>query len=143
LRDAHALLDEHAREGANRTIILMTDGLANRKPSGWSLPSGFSWSQYTDFDGDGDADYTTSDSNVQYAFYEATQAIAAGATIHTISVGAGSDDNLLRAIAFAGGGVFVDIPGGSSTAAMEAQLLEAFAQIASKLPPPKLVYDAE
>lgn len=143
LRDARTLLDEHAREGANKTVILMTDGLANRKPSGWSLPSGFNWASFTDFDGDGDADYTSSDSNVQYAFYEASQAIAEGATIHTISVGAGSDDNLLKAIAFAGGGVFCDIPGGSTVTAMEAQLLEAFAKIASKLPPPKLVYDGE
>jgi hypothetical protein len=73
----------------------------------------------------------------------ATQAIADGATIHTISVGADSDDNLLKAIAFAGGGKFVDIPGGSTVQDMEAQLLAAFAEIATKLPPPKLVYDEE
>lgn len=143
LRDARELLDEHAREGSRRTIILMTDGLANRRPSGWSLPSSFRWKDYTDYDGDGTADYTTSDANVQYAFYEAAQAIADGATIHTISVGADGDRNLLRAIAFAGGGEFCDIPGGSTVAAMEAQLLDAFAKIAAKLPPPKLVYDEE
>lgn len=143
LRDARTLITDHAREGANRTIILMTDGLANRKPSGWSLPSGFKWSEFTDYDGDGTADYSSSDSNVQYAFHQATLAIAEGATIHTISVGAGSDDDLLRAIAHAGGGVFCDIPGGSTVSAMEAQLLAAFAKIASKLPPPKLVYDAD
>lgn len=143
LKEGRELLNEHAREGANRTIILMTDGLANRKPSGWAMPAGFNWAAHTDYDGDGDADYTTSDSNVQYAFYEATLAIADGATIHTISVGADGDDALLEAIAFAGGGVFCDIPGGSTVSAMEAQLLAAFAKIASKLPPPKLVYDAD
>jgi Flp pilus assembly protein TadG len=141
LRDARTLLDGHAREGASRTIVLMTDGLANRKPAGWSLPSSFHWSSFTDYDGDGHADYTSSDSNVQYAFYEASQAIADGATIHTISVGVDGDDALLQAIAYAGGGIFVDIPGGSTVSAMEAQLLAAFAKIGSKLPPPKLVYD--
>src|SRR5690606_38960423 len=45
LRDARTLLANHSRQGASRTIILMTDGLANRKPSGWSLPSGFKWSK--------------------------------------------------------------------------------------------------
>jgi hypothetical protein len=51
--------------------------------------------------------------------------------------------DLLQAIAFAGGGVFCDIPGGSTVAEMESQLLAAFTKIASKLPPPKLVYDEE
>jgi hypothetical protein len=143
VKDARTLLNGYARAGATKTVILMTDGLANRKPSGWSLPAGFSWKNYTDYDGDGNANYTATDSNVQYAFWEATEAIKAGATIHTISVGAGSDDALLQAIAFAGGGVFVDVPGGTSTADMEAQLLAAFAQIAAKLPPPKLVYSEE
>jgi Flp pilus assembly protein TadG len=141
LNDANTLLHNHARAGAIKTIVLMTDGLANRKPSGWSLPSNFSWKKYTDYDGNGTADYTSSDANVQYAFYMATQAIADGATIHTISVGADGDDALLKAIAFAGGGEFVDIPGGSTVQAMESQLLAAFAKIGSKLPPPKLVYD--
>jgi hypothetical protein len=143
LKDGRALLSNHAREGAIRTIVLMTDGLANRKPSGWSLPGTFLWKDFTDYDGDGDADYSTSDTNVQYAFWEATEAIKEGAMIHTISVGADGDDDLLKAIAFAGGGVFVDIPGGSTVQAMEEQLTAAFAKIASKLPPPKLVYDAD
>jgi hypothetical protein len=141
MKDARELLAEHAREGAKQTIILMTDGLANRKPSGWSLPNSFKWSDFTDYDDNGTADYTTSDSNVQYAFYEATQAIAQGCTIHTISVGAGGDRQLMQAIAFAGGGEFVDVPGGSTVAEMEDQMRDAFKLIASKLPPPKLVYD--
>lgn len=141
LKDARELLAEHAREGAKQTIILMTDGLANRKPSGWSLPNSFKWSDFTDYDDNGTADYTTSDSNVQYAFYEATMAIKQGCTIHTISVGAGGDRDLMQAIAFAGGGEFVDVPGGTTIAEMEDQMRAAFALIASKLPPPKLVYD--
>ena len=29
--------------GARPTMLLMTDGQTNQKPSGWSLPAGFSW----------------------------------------------------------------------------------------------------
>jgi hypothetical protein len=139
MQSAHQLLDDHIRGGAQPTIILMTDGLANKKPSGWSLPAGWSWAEYTDFDGNGSADYSTSDSNVQYAFYEATVAAQKGAIIHTISVGAGGDDALMQAIAFVGNGVFVDVPGGTSIEDMEEQLEDAFKIIASKLPPPKLI----
>lgn len=143
VRDARTLLTNYAREGANKTIVLMTDGLANRAPSGWSLPSSFKWNDYTDFDDNGTANYTSSDVNVQYAFYQATLAVAEGATIHTISVGADGDPALMAAIAFAGGGISVNVPGGSTVAAMETQLKAAFAKIASRLPPPKLVYDSQ
>ncbi|HTN77461.1 MAG TPA: vWA domain-containing protein [Pirellulaceae bacterium] len=141
VRDARTLLTDYAREGANKTIILMTDGLANRAPSGWSLPSTFKWKDYTDYDGNGTADYTSGDVNVAYAFHQASLAIAEGATIHTISVGADGDPQLMAAIAFAGGGITVNVPGGSTVAQMETELQAAFAKIASKLPPPKLVYD--
>ena len=63
-----------------------------------------------------------------------------GITIHTLSVGADADDDLMEAIAFVGGGIFIDVPGGDP-AVMEADLLEAFGQIASKVPPAKLVYE--
>ncbi len=142
LQDARTLLTDHAREGAKKTIVLMTDGLANRHPNGWSPPQGFNWSTFTDYDDDGDADYSSSNTSVKYAFYQATLAIAEGATIHTISVGADGDPELMAAIAFAGGGITVNVPGGSTVAEMEAQLEAAFAKIASRLPPPKLVYDA-
>jgi hypothetical protein len=130
----------NTRFGSRPTMLLMTDGLANQVPSGWSLPSGWSWSEYTDYDGDGDADFSTSDSYKRYAFYQAVQAAADGITIHTMSVGAGADDALMRAIAFVGGGIFIDVPGGDPVV-MEADLLEAFGQIASKVPPAKLVYE--
>jgi hypothetical protein len=47
----------------------------------------------------------------------------------------------MRAIAFIGGGIFIHVPGGTSVAQMEEELIEAFSQIAAKLPPPKLVYE--
>ncbi|MFO0790030.1 MAG: hypothetical protein U0805_11290 [Pirellulales bacterium] len=97
--------------------------------------------QWTDYNGDGTADYSTTDVNKKYAFWEATEAIKRGVTIHTISVGAGADRDLMKAIAFAGRGLHVDVPGGSTVADMHDQMLSAFAQIAAKLPPAQLIHD--
>jgi hypothetical protein len=132
--------DGFVRHGTKPTMLLMTDGITNQRPSNWSLPSGFKWSDYTDYNGDGSADYSTSDANKRYAFYEATQAIKKGIVIHTLSVGADADSGLMRAIAFAGGGVYMEVPG-DGVANMQANLLSAFAQIAGKVPPAKLVYN--
>lgn len=131
----------HTRYGARPTIILMTDGQANRSNSGWSFPSGFSWNDWTDYDGDGSADYSTSSSHKKYAFYEAMQAVERGITVHTMAVGAGADRDLMKAIAHAGGGVFISVPGGAKIEDMEEQMLEAFGQIAAKVPPAQLVYN--
>lgn len=133
--------DGHARYGARPTVILMTDGNANRSPSGWSMPGDFSWADWTDYDGDGSADYTTTSTHKMYAFYEAVEAIERGVKIHTMAVGANSDRNLMRAIAHAGGGIFMSVPGGSTIAEMESQMYEAFSEIAAKVPPPQLVYE--
>ncbi len=133
--------DGYSRYGARPTMIIMTDGQTNQGPSGWSLPGGFNWDDWTDYDGDGIADYTTSDWKKQYSFWEATQAIERGITLHTMAVGAGADRDLMEAIAFAGGGIFISVPGGSTVAAMESQLLDAFRFIASKVPPAKLVFE--
>jgi len=133
--------DGHARYGARPTIILMTDGQANRMPSGWSMPAGFDWDDWTDYDGDGESDYSTGDSQKKYAFWEATECIRRGITIHTMAVGAGADRELMKAIAFAGSGVSISVPGGATIAEMEEQMLEAFGQIAAKVPPAQLVYE--
>jgi hypothetical protein len=131
----------YSRYGARPTMIVMTDGQTNEKPSGWSLPSGWSWAAWTDYDGDGTANYSTSDNYKRYAFWEATEAVKRGITIHTIAVGAEADRNLMRAIAFAGGGVFIDVPVHSSVEEVEEQLTAAFSQIAAKVPPAQLLYD--
>ncbi len=149
IRDARQLLignpsnpADHgqARFGARPTMIVMTDGQTNQGPSDFRMPAGWDWSQWTDYDGDGSPDYTTSSSKKQYAFWEAAEAIRGGVTVHTMSVGAGADRGLMRAIAFAGNGIWVDVPGGSTVADMEAQMLEAFRKIAAKVPAAKLVY---
>jgi hypothetical protein len=133
--------DGHARYGARPTMLIMTDGQTNQGPSGWSLPGDFSWADWTDYDGDGVADYTTSDWKKQYAFWEASEAVQRGLTLHTLAVGAGADRELMQAIAFAGGGIYINVPGGATVAEMESQLLDAFRNIASKVPPAKLVYE--
>ena len=139
--EATELLTAEARYGARPTILLMTDGLANRYPSGWSLPADFDWDDWTDFDEDGIADYTTTNTSKQYAFWEVTEAISRGYTVHTMSVGTGADRNLMEAIASASGGEWIDVPGGSTVAQMETQMLAAFGRIASQVPPAKLVYN--
>jgi hypothetical protein len=142
IQKAKELLASHARYLAKPTMLVMTDGNTNQRPYGWSLPSGWDWDELTDYDGDGNADYTTSDQNKQYAFWEAKRAIDAGITIHTMSVGAGADRDLMKAIAFAGGGVWINIPGDTTIEEMQAEVLEAFSQIAAKVPPAKLCFGA-
>jgi Flp pilus assembly protein TadG len=146
IKKAHELLlgtagsEGHCRVGAQPTILVMTDGMTNQRPAGWVLPSGFKWSDWTDYDGNGTANYSTTDKYKQYAFVEATKAIKRGVVIHTLGVGNDADRNLMKAIAFASGGVFINVPG-EGVEYMEAGLLQAFAQIAGKVPPAKLVYD--
>jgi hypothetical protein len=130
----------YTRYGARPTMLVMTDGQTNQKPAGWSMPAGFSWAEFTDYDADGDADYSASNAEKKYAFYMAVQAAQRGITIHTLAVGTDADRDLMRAIAYVGGGIFIDVPGGG-TADMESALQEAFGQIASKVPPAKLVFD--
>jgi len=134
------LLDEHARPGSRPTLLVMTDGNANRSPSGWSLPRNWDWDELTDYDGDGRANYTSNDRHKQYAFYQAKQAIDKGYTVHTLSVGAGADRDLMRAIAFAGHGEWINVPGGTTIAEIEEQMLDAFARIAANVPPAKLLH---
>lgn len=129
----------YSRYGARPTLIVMTDGQTNQKPSGWAMPGSFNWSDWTDYDGNGTADYSTTDANKKYAFWEATEAIKRGIVIHTLSVGQSADRDLMKAIAFAGKGIHIDVPGGSTVAQMQEQMIDAFGQIAAKLPPAKLI----
>jgi Mg-chelatase subunit ChlD len=139
LKDGRTLLAQKGRYGAKPVIVLMTDGLANQYPSGWSLPPSWNWAAMTDLDGDGDADYSTTNRAVQYMLYEAKLAIDQGVVIHTLSVGAGADTAPMRCIASASGGTWIHVPGNSNVQAMREQLIAAFSEIAGKVPPPKLV----
>ncbi len=139
LLEAKTLLDASARPGSRPTILLMTDGIPNRPLASYSLPSGWNWNTLFDYDGNGVADYTTNNTYARYALGMAKQAVDAGYTIHTLSVGADADAELMKAIAWMGHGVSITVPGNSSVAAMEAEILEAFNRIAAFVPPAKLV----
>mgnify|MGYP002623223696 CR=1 FL=1 len=141
LEQAIDLLQNHRRTGARPTILVMTDGNANRSPYGWRLPNDWDWDALTDYDGDGRADYSTNDRDKQYAFYQAKLAIDQGITIHTMTVGADADRDFMKAIAFAGSGIWMNAPGGSTISDLEEQLLAAFRTIAANVPPAKLLHD--
>ncbi len=55
-----------------------------------------------------------------------------------MAVGAGADKDLMQAIAFAGNGRFINVPGGTSVAEMREQLETAFILFAGNVPPGKL-----
>ncbi|MCA8997566.1 MAG: hypothetical protein KDA80_11280, partial [Planctomycetaceae bacterium] len=141
LKDAISLLDDHSRTGARPTILLMTDGNTNTIDSGesTSLPSGWDWDEYFDYDGDGVRDYSTNSSQRRYVLRLAKEAVDAGYTIHTMSVGADADRDLMEAIAFLGNGHYIDVPGGYSVTDMEDEVLEAFRRIATFVPPARLL----
>ncbi|WLD10160.1 pilus assembly protein TadG-related protein [Planctellipticum variicoloris] len=139
--EAISLLDNHKRDGSRPAILLMTDGNANVYDNGLStsLPYGWDWNQMTDYDGDGNANYTTSTASKTVVLRQVKFAVDKGYTIHTICVGNDADTDLLKAIAFIGGGQFIHVPGGQSVADMEAQVEAAFTKIAAAVPPARLV----
>lgn len=133
------LLTTKIRYGARPTMFLMTDGNANLQVSGWSLPAGWDWNKLTDYDGDGYANYTTTDQSKLCAFVKAKEAVDAGITIHTMTIGADGDRDFMKAIAFMGKGQYIDCPGGATIDSIHAQLLTAFGKIAANVPPAKLL----
>lgn len=145
LKDATALLEDYCRPGARGTIVLMTDGNTNTIDHGEStaLPHDWDWDELLDYDGDGNADYYTSSSHKRYVLRLAKEAVDLDYTIHTMSVGADADRDLMRAIAWIGRGEWVDVPGGSTIEEMEEELLEAFNRIAAFVPPAKLMHEDE
>lgn len=92
-----------------------------------------------DYNGDGVADFTTSNSYATNVLKYVKQAVDKGYAVHAISVGADADRDLLKAIAWIGNGYAIDVPGGLSVSDMEDQVREAFSKIASAVPPARLV----
>ncbi|REJ84439.1 MAG: hypothetical protein DWQ34_19915 [Planctomycetota bacterium] len=145
LKDAKWLLDNYGREGARPTILLMTDGNTNTMDSGESsdLPGDWNWDTMFDFDGNGVGDYYTDNSQKRYALRVAKEAVDAGYTIHTMSVGADADRELMQAIAWLSEGIWIDVPGGATVAGMQTEIEEAFRRIAAFVPPAKLLSSEE
>jgi len=153
LEDAIELIEEQGRYGAQKSILLMTDGQPNQHPSGYGLdglPADWDWDELTDFDGDGsadfeiDSDYGGWDSNWRaalHAFAKAKEAMDANIVVHTISVGSGADTSLMGAIAAMTGGSHLHVPGGSTIQEMEEDLQAAFALLAGQVPPARLIAD--
>ncbi len=158
LEDAKDLLDDEGRYGAQKAILLMTDGQSNQYPSGFDsndLPSDWNWNEITDFDGDGTADliidnnYTSGgngDGNWRaalHSFVRAKEAFDAGYIIHAISLSDGADTTLMSAIAEMSGGEYVHIPSGTSNEEIEADLEAAFAVLAGQVPPARLLHNED
>ncbi|HMP78104.1 MAG TPA: pilus assembly protein TadG-related protein [Pirellulaceae bacterium] len=145
LKSARALLDAHGRVGARPTILLMTDGNSNTMDAGenGTLPGGWDWDALFDYDGDGVADYTTSYTQKRHVLKKAKECVDAGYTIHTMSVGSGADTELMRAVAFLGRGIYIEVPGGQSVSDLEDDVKEAFNRIASFVPPAQLMSDED
>ncbi len=140
MKEAVALLDAHKRAGTRPAILLMTDGNGNTLDSGenGTLPAGWSWATLFDYNGDGAADYTTSNTSAIATLKYVKQAVDKGYTVHAISVGVDADRNLLKAVAWLGNGYYIDVPGGTDIAQKEADVKAAFAKIASAVPPARL-----
>jgi hypothetical protein len=108
MRKAREELEDNARVGAFKLIILMTDGIANR-PSNTTVAR-------------------------QAALDEAQLAADDHYPIVTVSLGSGADTDLMDQIAQITGGVHFNIPGGQSVAAYEEDLKDVFRAIADDRP---------
>ena len=106
-----------------------------------TLPPGWNWDELLDYDGDGESDFETSSSHKKYVLKLAKECLDAGITIHTMSVGADADRELMQAIAHLGRGIWIDVPGGTSVAEMEADVRDAFKRVAASVPPATLLND--
>ncbi|MBX7168371.1 MAG: TadE/TadG family protein [Pirellulales bacterium] len=101
-------LAAHARLGAYKMIVLMTDGLANR-------PSNETQGR-------------------TYALQQAQAVADMHVPIFAISLGAGADVNLMQQIADMTGGKHFNVPGGQGVLQYEEQLLDTFESIAKSRP---------
>jgi Mg-chelatase subunit ChlD len=101
-------LQQHARAGAFRMIVLMTDGIANRP-----------------------TDTTTARA---YVISESQACADAKIPIVTISMGAAADVALMQQVADMTGGKHFNIPGGQTATQYEQQLKDVFAEIANTRP---------
>ena len=105
MEKARLELEQNARPGAFKMVVLMTDGIANRPV----------------------------DSNVASQF-AITEAQSAAFPIVTVSLGANADVNLMQQIADISGGLHFNVPGGQSVAEYEDDLKDVFRDIADDRP---------
>jgi len=108
LQVARLELENNARPGAFKMIVLMTDGIANR-------PTNTTVAQ-------------------QFALDEGQLAADAGIPVVTVSLGAGADTSLMQAIADMTDGIHFKVPGGTGVLQYEEQLMDVFREIADDRP---------
>lgn len=108
LQKARLELETNARPKAYRTIVLLTDGLANLTSTGES-PKDFVRAE---------ADLCA-DSNIK---------------VITISLGAGADTSLMQEVADATGGIHYNVPGGTKISDVADQVRNVFGIIAADRP---------
>jgi Mg-chelatase subunit ChlD len=108
IQTARIELDDNARPGAFKMIVLMTDGIAN-------LPDDTAVAK-------------------QFAVNQAQLCADKGYPIITVSLGAGADTGLMGQIATITGGVHFNIPGGQSVAEYEEDLKDVFRDVAADRP---------
>ena len=106
---ARVEVQNNARAGAQKMLVVMTDGVVN-------LPSG----------------NTTSDKAA--VITEANLCAAAKIPVVTISLGAYADTALMQQVADITGGVAFVVPGGQPISQVQAQLEAVFAQVAADRP---------
>ncbi len=141
MKDAIAMLDQYKRHGSSPAIILMTDGNPNVIDSGEStaLPIDWNWNTLLDYDGNGVADYTSSDPQVTYVLAKVKEAVDKGYIVHSVSVGSVADRDLMKAVACLGKGMWLDVPANTTIADMSAKMQVAFSKIATSVPKARLV----
>ena len=112
LRSAREELEDNARTGAFKMVVLMTDGIANWSDGGYGTSDGRTWAQ------------------------QQAQAIAdLGYPIVTVSLGSGADTALMQEIAdMHPEGHHFNIPGGQTGDEYYEDLLEVFRDIANDRP---------
>ncbi len=108
LRKARLELDDNARAGALKVVVLMTDGMAN-------LPYNTSYAE-------------------RFLLEEAQRCADAGYPVLTVSLGAGADTDLMQQVADITGGLHFNIPGGQSVEEYEEDLKEVFRRLAAHRP---------
>lgn len=108
MRIAREELETNGRVGAQKVMVLLTDGIANR-------PSNANYAR-------------------QYAIQQAHAAKAAGIPIVAVSLGSGADENLMQQLSDITQGVHFNIPGGQTVDQYEDELIDVFRQIAAHRP---------
>ena len=140
---AKLALEQHGRDEARPTILLMTDGVPTMSEP-YVVPSDWDWADLFDYDHDEAADYRLTGSEGNYdaamsALVHAKAAVDAGMTIHTVTVGNGADQDLMDAIAWLGNGKSTNVPSGTDArSSCRPPSAAAFQRLTAVVPPPKL-----